>query len=142
MTQAWSSSTQAGDGALPWWQPADELGELEPESLALSSTPGIAWPAVLLHAALTLINTALGFGAAYLGLHYDLLISTVIAACTFFVIFGPLGLLLSWAVGSEALGHNLAWGCGLVAVAFVFFAACGVLGVLAAVVAQVVLAPT
>ncbi|MFN8494535.1 MAG: hypothetical protein U0350_43440 [Caldilineaceae bacterium] len=103
---------------------------------ALDATPSL--PAILLHAALGLGSAGLMLVITRWGLGYDWLISSVVAAWTFVVLFGPLGILCSRLTGSPTLLRNLGYGCGLMVVTLLFFGLCGLVGGLAAVVAQAV----
>ena len=100
------------------------------------ATPSL--PAILVHVALGLSSAGLALTITHWGMGYDWLISTVIALWALVVLFGPLGLLCSRLAGSSALLRNLGYGCALTVVTLLCFGLCGLVGGLAAVVAQAI----
>ena len=92
-----------------------------------------AWGAILLHASLTLLLGALAGYAAYTFWFYPIRISALFGLLVMIGGSGLVGAICCWLTGSAVTGRNLAFGCGVTAIALFFLAFCTALGGLAAV---------
>ncbi|MCB0080768.1 MAG: hypothetical protein KDE47_07565 [Caldilineaceae bacterium] len=85
-------------------------------------------PAIMLASTLSILLAALGFVMARLALHMTPLPSAGIAGISLMLMMGPSAVLASALTGSPAIGRNLGFSCGLIFLTLLFFAGCGMLG--------------